>query len=205
MEAPSTTKGKSSSSSPTSWLFFSRKAWFFAALVIFVISTTFAFLQLPRRNPFDAESFHGLRWFLYPIERNAFRRLPVITSGINDIFVVPDTKRLWIVGNGGLLAYSDDGGEHWVQPLIMEGSTPQPEKGAKGAWGIMPDLMSEAYAAQGSNGQDETRRPPNEGGINPKSGASTENPEIQQQGLSSQQFCASHSSIFKNRSSISDL
>ena len=159
MEAPSTTKGKRKSSSSTSWQFFSRKAWFFAALVIFIISTIFAFLQPPRRNPFDAKSFHGVRWFLHPIERNAFRRLPVITSAINDIFVVPGTKRTWIAGVGGLLVYSDDGGVHWEQPLMKEGNTPQPEKGAKGAWGIIPDLMSEAYAQSGE-GQEETRRPP---------------------------------------------
>ncbi len=97
---------------------------------------------MPRRNPFDAKSFYGLRWFFHPVERNAFKRLPVITSEINDIFVVPGTKRIWIAGNRGLLAYSDAGGIHWELSLIMEGNTPQAEKGAKGAWGILLDLMS---------------------------------------------------------------
>ncbi|OOP56200.1 MAG: hypothetical protein AYP45_10410 [Candidatus Brocadia carolinensis] len=148
MDAPPTIKGKSGSSSPTSRKFrLSRKAWFFVALGIFIISTIFAFMQPPRRNPFDAKSFHGLRWFYHPIERNAFKRLPTITSSINDIFVVPETKRLWISGNGGLLAYSDDGGASWPQKDLKESVSSPQEKRAKGAWRLTPGFISTAYAA----------------------------------------------------------
>ncbi|MCC7212220.1 MAG: hypothetical protein E3K40_05300 [Candidatus Brocadia sp.] len=187
MDAPSTTKGKSGSNSPTSRKFrLSRKAWFFVALGIFIISTIIAFAQPPRRNPFDAKNFHGLRWFYHPIERNAFKRLPAVTSFvINDICLVPGTKRIWIAGVGGLLAYSDDGGVYWEQPLMKEGNTPQLEKGVKGAWRILPDLISKAYAQQIGEGQEETRRQLSEGGGIPKS-AFPENLEVQQQGVSSQ-------------------
>lgn len=148
MDAPPTIKGKSGSSSPTSRKFrLSRKAWFFTALGIFIISTIFAFVQPPRRNPFDAKSFHGLRWFYHPIERNAFKRLSTITSSINDIFVVPETKRLWIAGDGGLLAYSDNGGVSWEQFDLKKVLPLSQEKGAKGAWRLTPGFISTAYAA----------------------------------------------------------
>lgn len=147
MDAPSTIKSRSGSNSPTSRKFhLSRKTWFFAAFGIFMISTIFAFVQPPRRNPFDANSFHGIHWFFYPIERNAFKRLPIITSSINDIFVVPETERLWIAGDGGLLACSDDGGVRWEQVDIKKVAPSPQEKKAKGAWRINPVLMSTAYA-----------------------------------------------------------
>ncbi len=183
MDAPSTIKGKSGSSSPTSRKFrLSRKAWFFTALGIFIISTIIAFAQPPRHNPFDAESFHGLHWFYHPIERNAFKRLPTITSSINDIFVVPETKRLWIAGNGGLLAYSDDGGVYWKQLELAKVIISLPEKKAKGAWRLTPGFMSTAYAAV----------PPEQKSLdneyyNKETAQTDVNSPVQQKGLSSQQ------------------
>ncbi|OQY97901.1 MAG: hypothetical protein B6D35_13530 [Candidatus Brocadia sp. UTAMX2] len=60
MGAPSTIKDKGGSNSPTSRKFrLSRKVWFAVALGIFMVSTIFAFVQPPRRNPFDAKSSSG--------------------------------------------------------------------------------------------------------------------------------------------------
>lgn len=115
-----------------------------------MILTNFAFFQSPRPDPFDARSFHGWSWIKNPIERNAFKRLPVITSDINDIFILPETNKIWIVGSGGLIAHSDDGGnswEHYKFGLEVNIAKGRPEKAA---YKYFPGLISEAYAEDSS-------------------------------------------------------
>lgn len=60
-------------------------------------------------------STSGLRdWLLHPIERNAFLRLPAITSQVRDIAVAPNSDSIWIVGDHGMILHSPDDGLSWV-------------------------------------------------------------------------------------------
>ncbi|RLA38660.1 MAG: hypothetical protein DRQ64_08445, partial [Gammaproteobacteria bacterium] len=59
--------------------------------------------------------------FAYPLERNAFLRLPVLTSDINDVFALPDGEHVWAVGAGGLILYSPNAGQCWQQQHPVQG------------------------------------------------------------------------------------
>ncbi|MDF3012002.1 MAG: hypothetical protein K0Q78_206 [Cellvibrio sp.] len=82
-------------------------------LLLFLMATVVAFTQLPRFNALQPPTF-AERLF-YPWETHAFRRLPIIIGDLNDVFVLPDSQLVWVVGNGGLILHSKDGGITWVQ------------------------------------------------------------------------------------------
>lgn len=86
--------------------------WMAAALLL-GISTFIAFRQEPRPDPLRPSSgLFSLDWWRYPVERNAFKRLPVIPGDLNDVFS-PDGKNVWCVGDNGLVLHSPDGGSTW--------------------------------------------------------------------------------------------
>ncbi|VAW61143.1 hypothetical protein MNBD_GAMMA08-272, partial [hydrothermal vent metagenome] len=95
-----------------------RNLLFLFAAFTFTVSTYLAFTQAPFPTPFKAKVFLSKDWWQYPIEQNAFTRLPVITSSISDVFVLPDGKNIWIVGDNGLILHSSDGGKNWQQQSI---------------------------------------------------------------------------------------
>jgi hypothetical protein len=41
-------------------------------------------------------------WWLSPLERNAFRRLPVIAASLSDIIAAPGTEKLWAIVESGM-------------------------------------------------------------------------------------------------------
>ena len=116
------------------------------ALAATLSFTLFAFIQDPHPDAFRAEpTWTSLDFWKYPIERNAFRRLPVIGAELNDIIVSADGSRLWAVGGGGLfgdgtIVYSHDSGKHW-----------QPATIAWQANGNTEANSSSAFAAQSAN------------------------------------------------------
>lgn len=152
-----------------------RLVLFVLAVLLFLGSTLVAYLQSPRPNPFQPVSFLSLDWWRYPIERNAFKRLPVITSDLNAVFALPGTDKVWAVGDGGMIVYSDNGGKTWTQQNIVAtgGQTsekreggyveggfggsqepkqePPPPEPAKGARLDVPNLIPHAYAAEKEN------------------------------------------------------
>ncbi len=83
------------------------------AITVFVGASYIALQQKPRPNPYSKPTI----WenFYYPQEKNAFMRLPVITGDLNDIFVSATGKKVWAVGNNGLIIYSEDQGNNWQQ------------------------------------------------------------------------------------------
>jgi hypothetical protein len=83
-----------------------------------VTASVVAFQQPPRPDPLSAPSLFSWAWWRHPIETNAIRRLTFISSNIQDIALVPNTNTLWIVGSGGLLASSEDGGLTWEKHEI---------------------------------------------------------------------------------------
>ena len=106
-----------------------RAAWFSAALLVFVISTFIALTQAPRPDPYRPVVPLSVDWWRYPVERNAFRRLPTITADLRGIFVFPGTDKVWAVGSGGMIVHSDNGGKTWQQQQIVAAtSTEQPRR-----------------------------------------------------------------------------
>jgi photosystem II stability/assembly factor-like uncharacterized protein len=93
--------------------------WFGLALLLFGLFTFVAHRQAPRPDPFQpVQPLTTLDWWKYPIERNAFKRLPVINSDLNDVFALPNSRKVWAVGDNGVIVHSDDGGETWVQQEV---------------------------------------------------------------------------------------
>lgn len=84
-----------------------------AVLLLFLGATWVAFTQTPRFNALQPPSLSE-RLF-YPWETNAVKRLPIVIGNLNDVFVLPDTQLVWVVGDGGLILHSKDGGMSWVQ------------------------------------------------------------------------------------------
>ncbi|WKJ88992.1 YCF48-related protein [Methylomonas montana] len=119
---------------------------FLLALAATLSFTLFAFIQDPHPDAFRAEpTWTSLDFWKYPIERNAFRRLPVIGAKLNDIAVSADGSRMWAVGGSGLfgdvtIVYSHDSGKHW-----------QPATIAWQANGNTEANSSSAFAAQSAN------------------------------------------------------
>jgi len=96
--------------------------WPGMVLLFFIISTVFAFNQSPRLDPWQPVNQFSANWFFHPEESNAFKRLPIISGDINDVFTLPEGSDVWAVGDGELILHSSDGGQHWQQqhPLIPQ-------------------------------------------------------------------------------------
>ena len=65
----------------------SRHAWLGAAALIFALSTTFALTQKPRSNPLQPVQTLSTDWWLNPIERNAFKRLPAVAGRLEAVHI----------------------------------------------------------------------------------------------------------------------
>jgi photosystem II stability/assembly factor-like uncharacterized protein len=92
-----------------------RWVWLTAAVATLSVSSTAVLLQM--RRPFTYEgprSWRTVRWWREPLEFNAVYVLPQIQGNINAIAVVPGSRRIWIAGDIGLLAFSDDDGRNWT-------------------------------------------------------------------------------------------
>ena len=81
--------------------------------IILAAAKGFALLQPPKPNAFSDNSFSD--YLVYPIENSAFLRLPEIRSRLNDVHVSKDDSKIWVVGDGGLIIHSADGGDTWVK------------------------------------------------------------------------------------------
>lgn len=88
-----------------------RAGLFLAALALFLGASYLALTQAPR--PFPLKPDTAWEAFYYPVERNAFARMPRISENLNDVFVVPDSGDVWVVGEKGLILHSRDGGARW--------------------------------------------------------------------------------------------
>ena len=116
-----------------------RAIYFLLSALTVLISSIIAFTQNPFPDPYQYRSLFSKEGFLYPVERNAFLRLPVIT-GVRDTFILPDGKHIWMVGDAGLILHSDDGGLNWQQQKI----SPPGEKTSGSNW----HFIKSAYAAE---------------------------------------------------------
>jgi photosystem II stability/assembly factor-like uncharacterized protein len=67
----------------------------------------------------------SLDWWRYPIEINAPSRLPHLTSDLRNVFILPDANTLWVIGKGGMIIHSTNGGRTWEQQHLTRASGPQ--------------------------------------------------------------------------------
>jgi photosystem II stability/assembly factor-like uncharacterized protein len=155
-----------------------RAAWLSAALVLAVIFTSLEiFSQHPRTDAFASLKPKDLRWWFTPVELNATRRLPLVEGDLNAIAVAPGTRQVWMVGEGGLVLHSPDGGGTWErQDLAPSGrgsaAAPAAARLAPAADATQVPTLSanplDAVAAlaflaappEGSAGQEKAPRPP---------------------------------------------
>jgi hypothetical protein len=88
--------------------------WLAMAAITMLVSIAMLFLQRPwsHPNPFVT----GARsWWLESIEWNSMRGLPDVIGNLNAVAMQPDGSRVWIAGDRGLLAYSDNFGDCWTK------------------------------------------------------------------------------------------
>lgn len=111
------------------------------ALMSVVISFV-AMRQQPHPDPYRASPWNEIEFWLYPIEHNAHRRLPLVNQNIYDVHSVPETTHIWAVGDGGLILHSSDAGRTWERQRV-EGS----------------DLPEEGRAAPPQTGRSEEKLP----------------------------------------------
>lgn len=106
-----------------------RTWWLAAAALVAAVSTAIAWTQPLSSDPFASPTITDPAWWLSPLERNAFRRLPVIAASLSDIIAAPGTEKLWAVGESGMIVHSPDGGRTWQGQGISarpDGATPRP-------------------------------------------------------------------------------
>ena len=99
-----------------------RALWLLLAVLVAVGSTWVARRQEPPANPYAPSTWQE-RW-LRPHQRNAFARAPVIQSELNAVFALPGSEKVWIVGSGGMLLRSDDGGTTWEKGEVYVPNDP---------------------------------------------------------------------------------
>ena len=114
-------------------------------VLLLALSSWFAATQPPHPDmfrPIGNWDVTEADWWLHPLERNAFRRT-VIGGNLRAVFALSDSKRVWAVGDGGLIVHSDDGGRTWRQqrPRVE----PDPAGARAGASSLLP--ISSAHAA----------------------------------------------------------
>lgn len=113
---PAATFNPSSSTSPARFTNSTRRWSLAIGLVLAVGATFLAIVQEPRENPHLPPS--RWKWFMSPIQRNAFLRAPIVTSHLWSIYARPDGRSIW-AGGGGLILRSTDGGRTWTQSRIV--------------------------------------------------------------------------------------
>lgn len=121
------------------WLFATTLA---ALALAMIASSVVALRQSPHPDmfrPIGPWDFAKADWWLYPLERNAFKRT-VVNGDLNAVYLLPGTQKIWVAGAGGRILHSEDGGATWTQ------QHPAPPKTAAPAASL--SLVTTAYAAE---------------------------------------------------------
>src|SRR6516162_9025968 len=87
-----------------------KRVWVAAALVVFVFTVFVGGWQWSKPVPYPPPGWTSIWKYILPLEFHAEKKLPAFDNGnIRSVEVVPNSDRVWIAGDHGLLAYSDDG------------------------------------------------------------------------------------------------
>jgi photosystem II stability/assembly factor-like uncharacterized protein len=117
-----------------------RPGWAFLALLIIVVAGIITSTQSPDPQP-DQRSIDKswLTWLWYPSERNPTLRLPAAPAQINSASLADDNLHGLVVGEGGTLLATADGGETWSSQDSTVTNTLYSvycEEGCKRAWAV---------------------------------------------------------------------
>ena len=127
------------------------------AALLFAVFSGLAYWQFSRPfRPHQPYVRFGAAWWLHPAEWNLEAGLPEIKGNINAIAMVPGSNRLWIAGDAGLLAYSDDQGATWTllhfdvanQEFLVDSPSSAAPPAAAWHW---PALLPTVHAAAPEN------------------------------------------------------
>ena len=91
---------------------------FILATLLAIAATVLAYMQPLRPDALHEPHAFTPAWFVYPIEHNAFARIPVITAEPRAVFALPDGQHVWAAGRGGLVVRSSDGGRTWANTVL---------------------------------------------------------------------------------------
>ena len=100
-------------------------------------------------RPVGVWDFGNPAWWAYPLERNAFKR-QVVRGNLNAVFALPGTRRLWAVGDSGLILHSNDDGETWVQQRPAVAPSPAAGDGLArrvSGWSWLPEAVAAVATA----------------------------------------------------------
>ncbi len=127
------------------WL---RWALITLALGLLAVATFVAQRQAPHPDMFRPVADWDIGkadWWAYPLERNAFKRR-VVRGHLWAMFVLPNTQKIWAVGEGGLVLHSADGGSNWVQqrPAVAARAVDGGRQArAAGSWSPFSEALAE--------------------------------------------------------------
>src|SRR5262245_6797125 len=71
-----------------------------------------------RTQPDPLRPVKGWRWWITPVERNAFLRLPAIQGTLNGVHAF-DAQTVWAVGAHDLIVGTADGGRTWRRGAVL--------------------------------------------------------------------------------------
>lgn len=88
-----------------------------AGLLLVVLGGWYTDVRRPLPHPLQPVT--GWRWFITPVERNAFMRMPVVTADLHAIDVSDNGRIFWAVGEQGFIFGTIDGGRTWRRGRIV--------------------------------------------------------------------------------------
>ncbi len=127
------------------------RPWLHKTLLLLVaallaLATWLAQRQVPHPDMFRAIGDWDLTepgWWAYPLERNAFKR-QVVRGDLNAVFALPQSTKLWAVGQGGLILHSSDDGLTWVQQRpALPAAEPASAPRVGAAWSLFGQAMAQ--------------------------------------------------------------
>jgi hypothetical protein len=100
------------------------------AALLAIVASIGVFLTPLREEPVNLEEgiaksltaakWDAWEWLTHPLELNPAGSVTRTTAAIADMCVVPKSGRVWICGEGGLTAFSDNRGETWRQESLPD-------------------------------------------------------------------------------------
>lgn len=119
-------KTASDSAGPTARRELIRPAAFVIALALLMTGTLWMHFQPGVPDPLRPVEAFSRQWWLYPVERNAFMRLPLVSNEPDKLFVLPNSTHAWVGGGepSAVLLHTADLGETWEAITVASSQAP---------------------------------------------------------------------------------